>query len=135
MPTFGICLGHQILALALGAKTYKMKFGHHGGNQPVLEVETGRVSITAQNHGFAVDPDSLPKDLKVTHINLNDRTVEGFRHRELPIFSVQYHPEASPGPHDAEPLFRQFVDSMKTRSKSNSETTIEALSDRTLKRA
>lgn len=135
MPTFGICLGHQILALALGAKTYKMKFGHHGGNQPVLEVDTGRVSITAQNHGFAVDPDSLPADLRITHINLNDRTVEGFAHRELPVFSVQYHPEASPGPHDAEELFERFVDSMKTRSKSGNETSIQAVSDRSMKQA
>jgi len=135
MPTFGICLGHQILALALGAKTYKMKFGHHGGNQPVLEVDTGRVSITSQNHGFAVDSESLPADLRVTHINLNDRTVEGFAHRELPIFSVQYHPEASPGPHDAEPLFARFVDSMKTRSKTGSETSIQAVSDRNLSQA
>ena len=132
MPTFGICLGHQILALALGARTYKMKFGHHGGNQPVLELDTGRVSITAQNHGFAVDPDSLPGDLRVTHVNLNDRTVEGFAHRELPVFSVQYHPEASPGPHDAEPLFARFVDSMKTRSKSRREVSIEAVSDHNL---
>jgi carbamoyl-phosphate synthase small subunit len=130
MPTFGICLGHQILALALGAKTYKMKFGHHGGNQPVLEVETGRVSITSQNHGFAVDADTLPKDLKITHLNLNDRTVEGFAHKELPIFSVQYHPEASPGPHDAEPLFEKFVASMKTRSKSGRESSIPPRSDR-----
>ncbi|MFN2425283.1 MAG: glutamine-hydrolyzing carbamoyl-phosphate synthase small subunit [Candidatus Binatia bacterium] len=130
MPTFGICLGHQILALALGARTYKMKFGHHGGNQPVLEVDTGRVSITSQNHGFAVDPESLPADLRITHINLNDRTVEGFAHRELPIFSVQYHPEASPGPHDAEPLFARFVESMKTRSTSGIEKRIETLSDR-----
>lgn len=130
MPTFGICLGHQILALALGAKTYKMKFGHHGGNQPVLEVDTGQVSITSQNHGFAVDGDSLPADLRITHINLNDRTVEGFAHRELPIFSVQYHPEASPGPHDAEPLFARFVESMKTRSSSGKEKTVAARSDR-----
>ena len=134
MPTFGICLGHQILALALGAKTYKMKFGHHGGNQPVLEVETGRVSITSQNHGFAVDEKSLPPGLKVTHINLNDRTVEGFAHEELPIFSVQYHPEASPGPHDAEALFERFVQSMKTRSQSKCEN-ITAMSDKNFKRA
>jgi carbamoyl-phosphate synthase small subunit len=134
MPTFGICLGHQILALALGAKTYKMKFGHHGGNQPVLEVDTGRVSITSQNHGFAVDEASLPPGLRVTHINLNDRTVEGFCHTELPIFSVQYHPEASPGPHDAEALFRRFVDSMKTCSKTACDK-FEALSDKSLKRA
>jgi carbamoyl-phosphate synthase small subunit len=135
IPTFGICLGHQILALALGAKTYKMKFGHHGGNHPVLEVDTGKVSITSQNHGFAVDEASMPKDLRVTHINLNDRTVEGFQHKELPIFSVQYHPEASPGPHDAELLFKRFVESMKTRSSSGHEQKINPLSDRTLKQA
>jgi carbamoyl-phosphate synthase small subunit len=135
MPTFGICLGHQILALALGAKTYKMKFGHHGGNQPVIELDTGRVSITSQNHGFAVDEKSMPDFLRVTHVNLNDRTVEGFAHRELPIFSVQYHPEASPGPHDAEPLFARFVDSMKTRSSVGREASIPAMNDRNLKRA
>ena len=134
MPTFGICLGHQILALALGAKTYKMKFGHHGGNQPVLELETGRVSITSQNHGFAVDEKTLPAGLKVTHVNLNDRSVEGFAHERLPIFSVQYHPEASPGPHDAEALFARFVASMNTRSKSSCEK-FTALSDRNLKKA
>ena len=134
MPTFGICLGHQILALALGAKTYKMKFGHHGGNQPVLELDSGRVSITSQNHGFAVDEASMPSDLRVTHINLNDRTVEGFAHRELPVFSVQYHPEASPGPHDATPLFDRFVESMKTCSKSGCEA-FETMNDRNLKRA
>ncbi|MEE8310817.1 MAG: glutamine-hydrolyzing carbamoyl-phosphate synthase small subunit [Candidatus Binatia bacterium] len=116
MPTFGICLGHQILALALGAKTYKMKFGHHGGNQPVMDVDTGVVEITSQNHGFAVDADSLPAGVRVTRINLNDRTVEGLEHESLPVFSVQYHPEASPGPHDAHPLFRRFLDSMKTRA-------------------
>ena len=115
MPTFGICLGHQILALALGGKTYKMKFGHHGGNQPVLDVETGVVSITSQNHGFAVNPDTLPADVQVTHLNLYDGTVEGFRHTTKPIFSVQYHPEASPGPHDADYLFRQFLESMEKR--------------------
>jgi carbamoyl-phosphate synthase small subunit len=135
MPTFGICLGHQILALALGAKTYKMKFGHHGGNQPVLELDTGCVSITSQNHGFAVDETSLPARVRVTHINLNDRTVEGFEHRELPIFSVQYHPEASPGPHDAELLFKRFVESMKSRSTSGRETSVPAMNDQNLKRA
>lgn len=135
MPTFGICLGHQILALSLGAKTYKMKFGHHGGNQPVLELDTGRVSITSQNHGFAVDEASLPSSLRVTHINLNDRTVEGFAHRELPVFSVQYHPEASPGPHDAEPLFDRFVASIKTTSKSGAESGIVSLSDLNMKKA
>lgn len=114
VPIFGICLGHQLLALALGGKTFKLKFGHRGGNHPVKNLLTGKVEITSQNHGFAVDPESLdPSKLQVTHLNLNDGTNEGFRHRELPIFSVQYHPEASPGPHDANYLFRRFVDLMK----------------------
>jgi carbamoyl-phosphate synthase small subunit len=107
-PIFGICLGHQILGLALGGNTYKLKFGHRGGNQPVMHVPTQKVEITAQNHGFAVDADSLPGAVEVTHLNLNDRTVEGMQHRELPIFSVQYHPEASPGPHDSWYLFERF---------------------------
>ena len=111
-PIFGICLGHQILSLALGAKTYKLKFGHRGGNQPVKDLSTGRIEITAQNHGFAVDEASLPKGVEVTHINLNDNTVEGIRHREIPAFSVQYHPENAPGPHDSEYLFDRFVDLM-----------------------
>ena len=108
IPIFGICLGHQILGLALGGKTFKLKFGHRGGNQPVKDLETGRVEITAQNHGFAVDADSLPGELRVNRINLNDQTVEGLRHRTKPIYCVQYHPEASPGPHDSQPLFAQF---------------------------
>jgi carbamoyl-phosphate synthase small subunit len=102
-------MGHQILALAMGAKTYKLKFGHRGGNQPVKDLTTGKVAITSQNHGFAVDAASLPDEVEVTHINLNDGTVEGMRHRELPILSVQYHPEAAPGPHDASYFFPDFA--------------------------
>jgi carbamoyl-phosphate synthase small subunit len=111
-PVFGICLGHQILGLALGGKTYKLKFGHHGGNQPVMDLITRKVEITSQNHGFAVDADSLKGAVEVTHLNLNDNTVEGLAHRELPIFSVQYHPESSPGPHDANYLFKRFTEMM-----------------------
>jgi carbamoyl-phosphate synthase small subunit len=111
-PIFGICLGHQILGLALGGKTYKLKFGHHGGNQPVMDLTTRKVEITAQNHGFAVDAESLGGAVQLTHVNLNDNTVEGLAHRELPIFSVQYHPESSPGPHDANYLFKRFTDLM-----------------------
>jgi carbamoyl-phosphate synthase small subunit len=110
VPIFGICLGHQILGLALGGKTFKLKFGHRGGNHPVLNKRTGHVEITAQNHGFAVDPDSLnANELELTHINLNDQTLEGFRHKNHPLFCVQYHPEAAPGPHDSLYLFDDFV--------------------------
>ena len=113
VPTFGICLGHQLLARALGASTYKLKFGHRGGNQPVMDLESGKVHVSAHNHGYAVREEGLPKQLEVTHRNLNDGTVEGMRHRELPIITVQYHPEASPGPNDAEHLFDRFVASMR----------------------
>ena len=108
VPTFGICFGHQLLGRAFGAATYKLRFGHRGGNQPVKDLHTGRVEITSHNHGFAVDPDSLPSEVEPTHWNLNDHTLEGMRHRSLPIFSVQYHPEASPGPHDSHYLFGEF---------------------------
>jgi carbamoyl-phosphate synthase small subunit len=108
-PVFGICLGHQLVGMALGGKTYKLKFGHHGGNHPVKQLATGRVEITSQNHNYAVDPDSLnANDVELTHINLNDQTLEGLRHRTMPLFSVQYHPEASPGPHDSHYLFGEF---------------------------
>ncbi|MGH9718457.1 MAG: glutamine-hydrolyzing carbamoyl-phosphate synthase small subunit [Candidatus Acidiferrales bacterium] len=114
VPIFGICLGHQLCGLALGGRTFKLKFGHHGSNHPVKNLLTEKVEITAQNHGFCVDPDSLPSsDVEITHLNLNDHTNEGLRHRSLPLFSVQYHPEASPGPHDARYLFDDFVTMMK----------------------
>ncbi|MEM7393016.1 MAG: carbamoyl phosphate synthase small subunit, partial [Verrucomicrobiota bacterium] len=108
-PTFGICFGHQMLARAMGGQTYKLKFGHRGANQPVQDLSTGKVEITSQNHGFCVDIDSLPDDIETSHINLNDRTSEGLQHKKLPMFSVQYHPEAAPGPRDAEYLFRRFI--------------------------
>ncbi len=110
VPIFGICLGHQILGQAFGGKTFKLKFGHRGGNQPVKDLESGKVEITSQNHGFAVDAASMPPDVSVNRVNLNDQTVEGLRHKKKPIFCVQYHPEASPGPHDSTPLFAEFRD-------------------------
>jgi carbamoyl-phosphate synthase small subunit len=112
-PLFGICLGHQLIGLALGGRTYKLKFGHHGSNQPVLDLATGKVEITSQNHNFCVDTEAIGDRVEVTHVNLNDRTVEGLRHREYPVFSVQYHPEGSPGPHDSAYLFQRFVDLMR----------------------
>ena len=116
VPIFGICLGHQILALALGGRTYKLKFGHHGANHPVGDLATGKIEITSHNHGFAVDEASLPDSVRVTHRSLNDKTVEGIESLEFPAFSVQYHPEASPGPHDAAYLFDRFVEMMNKGS-------------------
>jgi carbamoyl-phosphate synthase small subunit len=117
IPTFGICLGHQLLGLTFGGTTAKMPYGHRGGNHPVKEVDTGRVLITSQNHGFAVEGDEQAvkgaDELEVTHVNLNDGTIEGLRHRNLPVFGVQYHPEAAPGPHDARPLFQEFLSALR----------------------
>ena len=112
---FGICLGHQILALALGATTYKLKFGHRGCNHPVKNIETGKVEITSQNHGFAVDPETLQNNVKVTHTSLNDETIEGLRCTNVSAFSVQYHPESSPGPHDSRYLFEEFIKFMSEK--------------------
>ena len=111
-PIFGICLGNQLLSLALGGETYKLKFGHRGANHPVKNLRTGKIEITSQNHGFCVNWDSMPDSCELTHLNLNDNTVEGFRHKELPIFAVQYHPEASPGPHESDYLFGEFMGMM-----------------------
>jgi carbamoyl-phosphate synthase small subunit len=117
LPIFGICLGHQLLCISMGAQTYKLKFGHRGGNQPVKDLLTGKVEITCQNHGFAVSEETLPESLELTHVNLNDHSVEGFRHKTLPIFGVQYHPESSPGPHDANYLFERFFDLIESHRK------------------
>ncbi|MFY9224043.1 MAG: glutamine-hydrolyzing carbamoyl-phosphate synthase small subunit [Blastocatellia bacterium] len=121
-PIFGICLGHQLLSLAFGSKTYKLKFGHRGGNQPVKNLLTGKVEITSHNHGFSVEIDSLPNELEMTHLNLNDQTLEGLQHKHLPVFSVQYHPEAAPGPHDAAYLFEKFSDEVTKYRQSKIES-------------
>ncbi|MCP5488773.1 MAG: glutamine-hydrolyzing carbamoyl-phosphate synthase small subunit [Verrucomicrobia bacterium] len=117
-PVFGICFGHQLIGLALGGKTFKMKFGHRGANHPVMELDRRKVEIASQNHGFCVDPDSLPAEVEITHLNLNDNTCAGLRHKQLPVFSVQYHPEAAPGPHDSQYLFNRFVDQMRDHRKA-----------------
>jgi len=116
LPIFGICLGHQILSIVMGATTHKMKYGHHGANHPVRDVLTGKVEITSQNHSYAVDPKTLPSHVELTHVNLNDQTIEGIRHRKAPVFCVQYHPEAAPGPLDSAHLFQRFRDVVEGRS-------------------
>jgi carbamoyl-phosphate synthase small subunit len=113
VPMFGICLGHQILGQVFGGETYKLKFGHRGGNQPIMDLMTGKVEIASHNHGFAVEAKSLPANVEITHVNLNDQTVAGLRHKSLPVFSVQYHPESAPGPHDSEYLFERFIELME----------------------